>query len=780
MQSEAKISCYQELYAKLKEADTLSDFGWPSEKEHLDFYFNAGSTKITFRIFSNKDLMQLRSETIRAEQTTEENIQIARDISHNFYGVFGTAYDNKIILNLSVPFPSISDDAAKQLIIDKTNYFINMILYQLEKEFVNKLKEEKEEAERIVAEEEKNKKRKLNFFPIRKSPSNVASSAKKKEENSDYGNTLETVNQDMIVDEVGTENSLDYTDTSGTKSIENRINFKEDAIENNLEKTQTTMSETQNLFNLKEPVIIEIQQNDAIEAPKQEDKENVQEENQEILEENKNLEVKVDENLSVEENQDVKVELEKNIESVPRQNENEKIKALELLDGQYDPELEISAKKTEKVSELYTSMNRAFSIREEQLDYREKMLADQKHLLDCTRSQLQIESEEIKKKKDEIKIQEDKLKNNWEQYHKIKKKQENKGINLEEREKRISSLESETEKKEDKIKKELQEIEEQKISFIKQKSELDESWKEYKEKTDTLKDYEERLANVKQELSDHEMKINLQKRQIKVEQKAIEDKLADLKETEEMISQMKKEVNIFDLSKNTEKLESLQEEREELLREKKKLISENMELKEMIDSIQDDLINKVAVINQMTQVEADMKQQLQLMQDKLNSPKDELNTEKLLQLEDSITKLNAQKQEMVTCYENKIAEINDKYDSLSAEYRILQERDQTEDSQNLIETLSQGGYIVCNEIRDNHAFLTFSLGGCKIYIDEETRIVEIEKEVRRNYTKQLLDLNEKNYKVGFFMGKGKVYCRFVYNDIVKELRDTIAIMVKFR
>lgn len=105
MQNEAKISCYQELYSKLKEEDALSDFGWPSEKEHLDFYFKAGSTDITFRIYSNKDLMQLRSETPRLEYTDEENIQLAREISKNYYGIFGTAYDGKIIFNLSVPLP---------------------------------------------------------------------------------------------------------------------------------------------------------------------------------------------------------------------------------------------------------------------------------------------------------------------------------------------------------------------------------------------------------------------------------------------------------------------------------------------------------------------------------------------------------------------------------------------------------------------------------------------------------------------------------------------------
>ena len=92
---------------------------------------------------------------------------MAREISKNYYGIFGTAYDGKIIFNLSVPSPSIADEAGKQLIYEKTNYFINMILSQLEVEYVKELEEDKRrrEAEMEVI---KGKKRKLSLFPKRK------------------------------------------------------------------------------------------------------------------------------------------------------------------------------------------------------------------------------------------------------------------------------------------------------------------------------------------------------------------------------------------------------------------------------------------------------------------------------------------------------------------------------------------------------------------------------------------------------------------------------------
>lgn len=778
MQSEAKVSCYQELYTKLKEADTLSNFGWPSEKEHLDFYFNAGNTKINFRIFSNKDLMQLRSETIRTEQSEKENIEKARNISHDFYGVFGTAYDNKIILSLSVPFPSISDDAAKQLIIDKTNYFINMILSQLEEDFVNRLKKEKEEAERLAAEEEKNKKKKLNFFPIRK---NIPASIKEKEENHEYENTPELDKSDTIITETQIEEYKNSPDISDVIPSENLPEIKNGIEEEVTDEKIDVLSEKDTSSHFEESVIEESSQDSTV-VNTQEAEEKREEEICEPFEENESLEA---EKNSIKEYRDTeKKEEQRSDKEIPYSQEEEVMSSVQpCLDNQYQNEPEISAKEMQKVSELYDSMNRTFSIRKEQLDYREKMLADQKQFLDCERNQLQIQKAEIEKKIEDAKVTEEKLQNNWEQYHKIKKKQENKGINLDEREKKISDLESEIQKREKEIKIELQEIENQKVIFKEQKLELEKSWKEYNEKINNLENYEERLTNVKQELSDHELQIDLQNKQIEVERKAIEDKLADLKETEEMVAQMQKNNNLFDLSKSTEKIADLLKEREELLKEKKQIISENAELKEMYDSLQDDLISKASIINQMEQMERDLKGQLQLMREKLNTSKEEnneVNPEKIIHLEEQIAELQAQKQETVSHYENRILQMKEEFDSLRTECSSLKEKAQEEPSMNLIEILSQGGYIVSNETRDNRVILTFSLGGCKVYIDEETRTVEIEKEVRKNYTKQLLELNEKYHNTGFFMGKGKVYCRFAYHDIVKELRDIISIMVKYR
>ena len=97
MQIETKITCYQELYTQLKNSEILSDFGWPNQKEHLDFYFNIGKTKIFFRIFSDKDMMQIRSETIRNENN---NFTVAQNISQNYYGILGTDTDGVLTFSL--------------------------------------------------------------------------------------------------------------------------------------------------------------------------------------------------------------------------------------------------------------------------------------------------------------------------------------------------------------------------------------------------------------------------------------------------------------------------------------------------------------------------------------------------------------------------------------------------------------------------------------------------------------------------------------------------------
>ena len=263
-------------------------------------------------------------------------------------------------------------------------------------------------------------------------------------------------------------------------------------------------------------------------------------------------------------------------EDISKKNESHKISPKEMLN----------------VAELYESINRTFSMRKEQLDYREKMLSEQKHFLTCEQEDLQCQRSELEDKKKDLNRLEVTLKQSWEQYHKTKKKQENKASLLEEREKNVKSMEAVIEEREEQVKTDIQNLEkrEQLLSDKQEKKKLDKNYAEYKEKVATLGNYEERLRITKQELADNELKASMQKQQMDMEKKAIEDKLNDLKDTEKMIEKLQKESKLFEVSTLQENLkEKIREEKNALQKTNQKLDAENIELKQLQDSIQDAL-----------------------------------------------------------------------------------------------------------------------------------------------------------------------------------------------
>lgn len=131
MIDQTKIESYREVYKEWKGMEQLGDFRYPKEKEHLDFSCTAGDTLIKFRLFSDKDLLQLRAEQQCAEKDDEKNGNRIREISQKYDGVFGTAYDGTAILNMSVPITSVADDAAKKLVIEKSNEFAGIVINEM-------------------------------------------------------------------------------------------------------------------------------------------------------------------------------------------------------------------------------------------------------------------------------------------------------------------------------------------------------------------------------------------------------------------------------------------------------------------------------------------------------------------------------------------------------------------------------------------------------------------------------------------------------------------------
>ena len=785
MQDKVKITCYQELYAKLKESDLLSDFGWPAQKEHLDFYFNIGSTKIFFRIFSDKDLMQIRSETIRTDTKNEDNIALAQEISKNFYGIFGTSYDGKIIFNLSVPFPSVSDEAAKQMIVDKTNYFVNMVTSQLEQEYVASINEEKK---RRLAEEEteKNKKKKLGFFQKKNSDSGEADI---KEETMDPSPVSEAVISDkeepqleLQESDFGLEADLSKESDVVEEAIKVDVPVKEVAdvkkaeIFDKNDAESVDILETENTAPLAKAdefpsEDISVSKSDTVKESAEGKEENQQEPHVAVEEENEFSDINNQDSIAI---QTVSEEVSPVENPVSKPVTSNTLISAKGLVPEQQQESGISEKEMKHISELYESMNRTFNMRKDQLDYREQMLAEQKQFLKHDRDTLQKEKEAMKSQRLEIKRKEDSLKKNWEQYKKAKKRQEQQQERLDDREKKVKDLESDFSEKQ----KELEgwentlSILEQEVS--RKQVEIDKSWKEYQEKSATMADYEERLKITKQELAENELKLDMQKKQNAMERQAIDEKLADLKETEEMIVQMKQDSGMNSFTTDSEELKQAKEELEQM--------------RHQVELMQEELISKASEANQaMQQIQIGKEEcaRLQKSCDELkeelsNMPIHEADAEQMDILKQHIEDLEVKNQDTETRYRKQLLGIQEQYDSLLREHGVLKKELETLNGPDIVSELTKGGFTVLNGEKNNRKLLTFSLGGCKIWIDEQFHMVEIEKETKRNYTKQMQELNDLAYDLSFCAGRGKVYCRFVYHDIVKEIRENIAIMVKFK
>lgn len=785
MQDKVKITCYQELYAKLKESDLLSDFGWPAQKEHLDFYFNIGSTKIFFRIFSDKDLMQIRSETIRTDTKNEDNIALAQEISKNFYGIFGTSYDGKIIFNLSVPFPSVSDEAAKQMIVDKTNYFVNMVTSQLEQEYVASINEEKK---RRLAEEEteKNKKKKLGFFQKKNSDSGEADI---KEETMDPSPVSEAV----ISDKEEPQLELQESDFGLEADLSKESDVVEEAIKVDVPVKEVAVVKKAEIFDKKDAESVDIletentaplakadefpsedisvSKSDTVKESAEGKEENQQEPHVAVEEENEFSDINNQDSIAI---QTVSEEVSPVENPVSKPVTSNTLISAKGLVPEQQQESGISEKEMKHISELYESMNRTFNMRKDQLDYREQMLAEQKQFLKHDRDTLQKEKEAMKSQRLEIKGKEDSLKKNWEQYKKAKKRQEQQQERLDDREKKVKDLESDFSEKQ----KELEgwentlSILEQEVS--RKQVEIDKSWKEYQEKSATMADYEERLKITKQELAENELKLDMQKKQNAMERQAIDEKLADLKETEEMIVQMKQDSGMNSFTTDSEELKQAKEELEQM--------------RHQVELMQEELISKASEANQaMQQIQIGKEEcaRLQKSCDELkeelsNMPIHEADAEQMDILKQHIEDLEVKNQDTETRYRKQLLGIQEQYDSLLREHGVLKKELETLNGPDIVSELTKGGFTVLNGEKNNRKLLTFSLGGCKIWIDEQFHMVETEKETKRNYTKQMQELNDLAYDLSFCAGRGKVYCRFVYHDIVKEIRENIAIMVKFK
>lgn len=131
MNAEIKIACYKETYNSLKKRRELKDFRYPIEKKHLDYSCVAGDTLISFRLRTDKDLLQLRAEKQYADNENDKHNAFVREVAERHTGFVGTAYDGMGILQMNVPFPNMADPDAKQLVLQKTEEFAEVVIQEL-------------------------------------------------------------------------------------------------------------------------------------------------------------------------------------------------------------------------------------------------------------------------------------------------------------------------------------------------------------------------------------------------------------------------------------------------------------------------------------------------------------------------------------------------------------------------------------------------------------------------------------------------------------------------
>ena len=635
-------------------------------------------------------------------------------------------------------------------------------------------------------ETEKNKKKKLGFFQKKNSDSGEADI---KEETMDPSPVSEAV----ISDKEEPQLELQESDFGLEADLSKESDVVEEAIKVDVPVKEVAVVKKAEIFDKKDAESVDIletentaplakadefpsedisvSKSDTVKESAEGKEENQQEPHVAVEEENEFSDINNQDSIAI---QTVSEEVSPVENPVSKPVTSNTLISAKGLVPEQQQESGISEKEMKHISELYESMNRTFNMRKDQLDYREQMLAEQKQFLKHDRDTLQKEKEAMKSQRLEIKGKEDSLKKNWEQYKKAKKRQEQQQERLDDREKKVKDLESDFSEKQ----KELEgwentlSILEQEVS--RKQVEIDKSWKEYQEKSATMADYEERLKITKQELAENELKLDMQKKQNAMERQAIDEKLADLKETEEMIVQMKQDSGMNSFTTDSEELKQAKEELEQM--------------RHQVELMQEELISKASEANQaMQQIQIGKEEcaRLQKSCDELkeelsNMPIHEADAEQMDILKQHIEDLEVKNQDTETRYRKQLLGIQEQYDSLLREHGVLKKELETLNGPDIVSELTKGGFTVLNGEKNNRKLLTFSLGGCKIWIDEQFHMVEIEKETKRNYTKQMQELNDLAYDLSFCAGRGKVYCRFVYHDIVKEIRENIAIMVKFK
>lgn len=748
MNNEAKVSSYQRIYNHLKQNPKLSDFNYPKEKEHLDFSFKAGVGTVSYRLFSNRDMLSLRYEATR-EASNEQLSEDAMRYSNNFPGLYGTGYDNKLVLQISIPVTGMSDQEAEKILFDKTNLFVEYILDKIVPEDMVSSQEEtninKEETQQVGFNT-------INPVESEMRDMDIAADNKKDEEQ----NAMET--EDEHPDEpyqATSDRENSFEDDYAGYDVKN-----EDSSEDCKEKNEFDD---------------EIHKSDAEDAMK--DDESYDSENSEYEDEEDDKYSDEDESASEEpiasetkdesNQQDHTESPEPPEEAVEiQENESNEEEPMTFTGKAVDSEPVHTSVLPEEIQQMYQDINKTFTMRSEQLDYREKVLTEQKALIALEKEALEQQKTEAKELLDSADKQREDIQSKWNVYHENKKKLSSKLQAVKDRENRLEERENKIEKKESELNKKEEELNSKREALLSKEQALSQKLTDYQSGMEKLKESEKNLPL-------RETRLELKEKQLEEKEQAIQKKMQDLHEMSEILDAKEealsksKTVSEKEYNKILEDLKHAKESLNKSRDEKQMLIDKNTSLQNKIGETQNkvaELLNEISNLRlKNTSCEEELRKEKKKAEEALENASSDNDAEleqakaqkKLLQKKlDELTvksesdqsEHNAMKKEIEELKKNRILPAEEQLNAMKVDYKLTP--------------------------RDGGDLISGTLDNCSFTIDDKLHILYIEKDVRKNHTKTMMEWNDRSLAESYAVSGRKVIGKAVYtNDLAVKLNS---------
>lgn len=138
MNIENKAKCYRGAFQVFQKNPLVQNLSYPKEKKDLIFNCNIGVFEVSYILKVKADLLILRAEAKFPRKPDEEIMEIAESYMKDEKRVRFTAFDEKMIIQTSVPYPNIADEDAEVMLLENTEYFLSFICDESKLEYLEK------------------------------------------------------------------------------------------------------------------------------------------------------------------------------------------------------------------------------------------------------------------------------------------------------------------------------------------------------------------------------------------------------------------------------------------------------------------------------------------------------------------------------------------------------------------------------------------------------------------------------------------------------------------